>query len=334
MKAKILWIEGKRAESPSFVPGLRKKGYVVETAGSGEEALNTLTGFDPDLVVVNAASLRTSGKRICREIRKHAHGASILLITAAENPARGYAPVNLVVTAPYQANKLVQQLKALAPGENGRLLWIKGKNSGSTPPPADLRKRDFTIETASEKDEAVSKLSEFHPSLVVIDGVSLGEAGKAISRLVHTREPGVPVALIAEADAPAAADASADVVLTLPFTLRKLLNRIKPLLPGDGSSLLHTGPIRLDLDLKRVHCQGRETTLTPRLAQLLRIFMAPPGEALERERRFRDVWNTEYTGDTRTLDVHISWLRQALEEDHRNPRFLKTIRGLGYRLDV
>jgi DNA-binding response OmpR family regulator len=62
--------------------------------------------------------------------------------------------------------------------------------------------------------------------------------------------------------------------------------------------------------------------------------MKHAGEVVEREDLFRRVWNTEYTADTRTLDVHISWLRQAIEEDPRNPRFLKTIRGVGYRLDV
>jgi DNA-binding response OmpR family regulator len=334
MKARILWVEGKRAESPPFVPGLRKKGYIVETAGSGEEALSVLSNMDPDLVVVNAASLRTSGKRICREIRKHSSGSPILLITAAENPAHGYAPANLVVSTPYQPARFVQQLKALVPSGNGRLLWIKGKNSENSSPLHELRKRDVTVETAFEKDDAVSKLAEFKPSLVVIDGASLGTAGKTISRTIHTREPSLPIALIVEPEASTPTDIPADVILALPFTLRKLLNRIKPLLPGDGSTLLHTGPIRLDWDLKRVNCQGRETTLTPRLAQLLKIFMTHPGEALERERLFREVWNTEYTGDTRTLDVHISWLRQALEEDPRNPRFLKTIRGLGYRLDV
>jgi DNA-binding response OmpR family regulator len=68
MKARILWIEGKRADSPPFVPGLRKKGYSVEIATSGDEALAKLPNFDPDLVVINAASMRTSGKRICRSI--------------------------------------------------------------------------------------------------------------------------------------------------------------------------------------------------------------------------------------------------------------------------
>jgi DNA-binding response OmpR family regulator len=58
------------------------------------------------------------------------------------------------------------------------------------------------------------------------------------------------------------------------------------------------------------------------------------GEVVERENLFRQVWNTEYIGDTRTLDVHISWLRQAIEQDPRRPRYLRTIRGVGYRLDA
>jgi DNA-binding response OmpR family regulator len=62
--------------------------------------------------------------------------------------------------------------------------------------------------------------------------------------------------------------------------------------------------------------------------------MRHPGEVIERSKLFKEVWNTEYTGDTRTLDVHISWLREVLEENPRQPVFLKTIRGVGYRLDA
>ncbi|MBN1147494.1 MAG: response regulator transcription factor [Anaerolineales bacterium] len=217
MKARILWIEGKRAESQPFVPSLRKKGYTIESVPTGSEALSRLPGFDPDLVIINAASMRTSGKRICRSLRESANGVPVVLISEPE--------------------------------------------------------------------------------------------------------------LISE-------DLCANVILTLPFTTRKLLNRIRPLLPGDSGRLLHTGPIRLDIERRRVRCQGREAVLTPRLTQLLKALMDHPGEALEREHLFREVWNTEYTGDTRTLDVHISWLRQAIEENPRKPSFLKTIRGVGYRLDV
>ncbi len=218
MKARILWLEGKRAESPPFIPGLRKKGYQIETVTSGAEALTRFPLFNPDLVVVNAASMRTSGKRICRSLRELSNGVPIVIISDSE---------------------------------------------------------------PTTKD-----------------------------------------------------DLCANVVLRLPFTTRKLLNRISPLLPGDEEGVLSSGPIRLFQERKLVRCQGREATLTPRLTHLLRIFMEHPGEALEREQLFREVWNTEYTVDTRTLDVHISWLRHALEEDPRKPVLLKTIRGMGYRLDV
>ena len=67
---------------------------------------------------------------------------------------------------------------------------------------------------------------------------------------------------------------------------------------------------------------------------LLELFIANPGKVVPRETLFKEVWKTSYTGDTRTLDVHISWLRQAIEKDPRNPKLLQTIRGVGYKLNV
>ena len=218
MKAKILWIEGKRADSPPFIPDLQKKGYAFETVPSGKAALESLNSVDPDLVVINAASMGTSGKRICKSLQESTDG--------------------------------------------------------------------------------------------------------------------LPILLIASPDYPTSQDADADVVLELPFTWRKLSNRITRLLPADEGKFLHVGQIRLNLVSRRVQCMGKDERLTPRLTDLLQLFMLHPGEVLERDDIFRQVWKTEYTGDTRTLDVHISWLRQAIEKDPRKPRFLKTIRGLGYRLDV
>jgi DNA-binding response OmpR family regulator len=218
MKARILWIEGKRAESPSFVPALRKKDYLVEVVSTGSAALARLLEVDPDLVVINAPSLRTSGRRICRDLHEKMSTMPIVVILSPEQ----------VFT-----------------GEN-----------------------------------------------------------------------------------------CASVVLRLPFTIRKLFNRITPLLPGDGQQMLHVGHIRLDLERRRVRCQGREARLTPRLTHLLQVLMERAGEVIERQQLFKEVWDTDYTADTRTLDVHISWLREALEEDPRHPQYLKTIRAVGYRLDV
>lgn len=217
-KIRILWIEGRRVDNPSFIPSLRKKGYSVEIVPSGEAALKILPELNPNLVILNAASIRTNGKRICLNLRKL----------------------------------------------NGNL----------------------------------------------------------------------PIIVISRPDKPIAEDICANVVLTLPFTSRKLLNQIVPLLPGYSEKILHVGPLRLDIERKRVRCHGRAVKLTPRLTQLLRMFMQHPGEVLERVQLFRQIWDTEYTGDTRTLDVHISWLRHAIEENPRQPQLLKTVRGVGYRLDV
>jgi DNA-binding response OmpR family regulator len=218
MKAKILWVEGKRADNPSFVPSLRKKEYWVEIVPTGSAAVACLVEIDPDLVVVNAASFRSSGKRICNEIREKFSKLPIVLIVSPEHAI-----------------------------------------SGTT---------------------------------------------------------------------------SANAVLELPFTSRKLLNRIAPLLPGDGKSILHVGFIQLDLERNQVRCLGREARLTPRMTGLLQVLLLHAGEAVDRQRLFSEVWETKYTEDTRTLDVHISWLREALEENPRKPQFLKTIRGVGYRLDT
>ncbi|UCH59600.1 MAG: response regulator transcription factor [Anaerolineales bacterium] len=218
MKFKILWIEGKRAEGPSFVPTLRKKGYYVEIVSTGSEALRRLFEIDPDLAIIHSASMRTSGKRICKSLR--------------------------------------------------------------------------------------DKVDE------------------------------IPILVIASANSDVPEDICAQVVLKLPFTSRKLINRIVPLLPGNGENMLHVGPIRLDMETKQVRCQGREANLTPRLAELLKTLMQNPGTVLQREELFKNIWKTEYLGDTRTLDVHMSWLRQAIEEDPRKPQLIKTIRGVGYRLDI
>jgi len=218
MKARLLLIEGKRAERPSFLGGLTKKGFQVDSVPNGAAAFVHLAGNVPHLVVVDAASMRTSGKRICQSIHQHA--------------------------------------------------------------------------------------------------------------------PGVPVVLILEEGAATPDKVDVEVVLIEPFTLQKLVNRIRPLMPSEPRSLLIVGPIHLDVEQRLVRCENRQVRLTPRLVTLLKILMDHPGELIDRKELFRQVWDTAYTVDTRTLDVHVSWLRQAIEEDPRHPKFIKTIRGMGYRLDI
>jgi len=215
-----------------------------------------------------------------------------------------------------------------------RILWVEGKRADSPPFVYQLRQKGYSVETVASGQEALARCAELDPDLIVLNLASWHSSGRRLARMLRDHTNSVPLLAIVDPARQQGQDLAVDVVLPLPFTVRKLINRIIPLLPGDGGKYLHVGPIRLDVEHKRVRCQGREATLTPRLVQLLRVFLERPGEALLRQDIFRQVWQTEYLEDTRTLDVHVSWLRQAIEQDPHKPRFLRTIRGVGYRLDV
>lgn len=213
------------------------------------------------------------------------------------------------------------------------LLVIEGRHAEIPSFAGDLQKKGFDVVSFQNGSQAVSKLKQINPSVVVINAASLRSTGIRICLSVRKKDSKLPIILILEKEKPV--DKSlADAVLALPFTVQKLVNRVKAHLPGDGNNMVSTGPIRLDVENRRVKTLGKSTKLTPRLITLLQILMDKHGEVVEREALFKKAWETNYTGDTRTLDVHISWLRQAIELDPDNPKFLKTIRGVGYRLDV
>ncbi len=213
------------------------------------------------------------------------------------------------------------------------LLVIESKHAEVPSFAAELQKKGFDVQIAQNGSKALARLKDVSPSLVVVNAASLRSTGLRICQSIREKDPKTPIVLIVENEEDVSKDA-ADAILGLPFTAQKLVNRIKPLLPGDGKNVLHVGPIRLDLEKRRVRCLGKSSKLTPRLVTLLQLLMEKHGEVVEREPLFKKAWETNYTGDTRTLDVHISWLRRAIEIDPNNPKFLKTVRGVGYRLDV
>ena len=213
------------------------------------------------------------------------------------------------------------------------LLVVEGRYAGVPSFAAELQKKGFEIHAVKSGAAAVSRLERLNPSLVVVNAASLRSTGLRICRSIRKKNSKYPIVLVLAKEARVGKEV-ADAVLVLPFTAQKLANRIKPLLPGDGKNVVHVGPLRLDVEQRRVKCLGKNSKLTPRLVTLLHLLMDKHGEVVERDALFKKVWETNYTGDTRTLDVHISWLRRAIELDPLKPKFLKTVRGVGYRLDI
>lgn len=210
---------------------------------------------------------------------------------------------------------------------------IEGRHAEIPSFATDLQKKGFDISVFLNGSQAASKIKQIGPAVAVVNAASLRSTGIRICLSLRKKDAKLPIILILEKEKAVDKDL-ADTVLALPFTAQKLVNRIRALMPGDGNNTINVGPIRLDIEHRRVKCLGKNTKLTPRLITLLSILMDKHGEVVERESLFKKVWETNYTGDTRTLDVHISWLRRAIELDPNNPKFLKTIRGVGYRLDV
>jgi DNA-binding response OmpR family regulator len=217
--------------------------------------------------------------------------------------------------------------------KNTTVLCIEGNHADKPTFSSALQKKGFTVESAFSGNDALKRLSKLNPDLVVVNAASMRSSGGRICQSLRNEKKSLPLVLIMDKGRPPEKTA-ADLVLNLPFTPQKLINRIRLLLPSDGKNILHVGPIRLDLEHRRVRCLGKNERLTPHLSNLLKMLMEHRGEVVERESLFKKVWETNYTGDTRTLDVHISWLRKAIEIDSDHPKFLRTVRGVGYRLDV
>jgi DNA-binding response OmpR family regulator len=208
-----------------------------------------------------------------------------------------------------------------------------GKNAQTFVP--SLERKGFEIHTAPSGKLVLELAKKKKPDLIVLDAASLGTSGNRICTQLCDSLNGVPVIHV-RSEAHAVGDEKAgpgDISLDMPFTSRKLINRVQRLLPHDGDEELVQGPIRLNLRHRIVRSYGKEKRLTPKCAGLLDLFLRHPGETLNRGFLMKKVWNTDYVGDTRTLDVHVRWLREAIERKPAKPRHIITVRGIGYRFE-
>jgi DNA-binding response OmpR family regulator len=196
---------------------------------------------------------------------------------------------------------------------------------------ADALKKRYEVISVPSGNQARAAASASAPSIVVLDAISMQSHADRISRQIKNNLPGVPLIHLL----PEPRESAADVVLVMPFTARKVINCIDRMLHHTADEeVIVCGPFAMNLSRRVLIANGQETQLTPKLALLVEIFLRNPGKTLDRKALMEHVWQTDYLGDTRTLDVHIRWFRRAIEADPGNPLYLITVRRVGYRLEM
>jgi len=214
-----------------------------------------------------------------------------------------------------------------------RILFVENDPATAELLVPGLERRGYQVSVVRTQSQALSRSRTLHPHLLVLDVSSLGANGYKTSSAIRARLDGVPTVLFVE-KAHAGALADAEEFMIPPFTSRKLLPRLKKLADRVPDREIRVGPLTLGPDTRTL-CKGDSTYhLRPKEASLLILFLRNAGKVLSRTEIIKQVWETDYVGDTRTLSVHIRWLRAKIEDDADDPRFLRTVRGVGYRFDV
>ena len=206
-----------------------------------------------------------------------------------------------------------------------------------------LEREGYSVLATDQGEQALEILSRRDPDLVLLDLMLPDISGLDVCRLIRKKSQ-VPIIMVtardAEPDIIAGLEMGADDYITKPFSLSVLLARVRaglrrgyPEEAGHSPSEIAVGSLRLDQSAYRAWVKDRPLDLTPRLFRLLLHLARHHGQVCERDQLLDQVWGYDYVGETRTLDVHVHWLRNKLK-DHSDAVSLETVRGVGYRLVV
>jgi two-component system response regulator RegX3 len=224
----------------------------------------------------------------------------------------------------------------------GRILVVDDEPSVRESVGYALEQEGFEVTLAEDGGDAEGKLDGAEYDLLILDIMMPGKSGLDICREVRSVSP-VPIILLtakdAEVDKVVGLEVGADDYVTKPFSVRELLGRVRAQLrrreldrSGDGErASIDSGPVSIDLARHLVTVRGEPVNLTRSEFQVLRLLAESPGEVFSRKQIMEELWQTEFRGDVRACDVHISNLRQKVESDAQKPELVVTVRRVGYK---
>lgn len=215
----------------------------------------------------------------------------------------------------------------------GRCILFVGKSDSILDPIwPRLEARGLRVSLATSQRMAVEQARKRLPDLIIIDGAA-SHSVQRLSRSLHRIAPHSAFLLLADEHG-MPDDVECDMSLPKPFTARKLIARVEKLLEQHAPRVLQVGTLRLDPATRIVHGEQGEQHLTPKECAILVFLIEHAGQVVSRQQLMQAIWDTSYLGDTRTLDVHIRWLRKKVERDPNAPLHIITVRGEGYRFDL
>ena len=202
----------------------------------------------------------------------------------------------------------------------------------------NLSHQAYEVVTATDGIQALELAKREKPDLVILDLMLPKLDGYDVCRFLR-RDSSVPILMLTarteEMDKVMGLEVGADDYITKPFGLNELFARIRALLrraqPPPSTKLIKTGKLEIDLARRQASLDAKLIGLALKEFELLALLAANEGVAFSRNQLLEKIWGYEYEGDTRTVDVHIRWLRQKIEEDPERPRHLVTVRGVGYK---
>jgi two-component system, OmpR family, response regulator RegX3 len=224
-----------------------------------------------------------------------------------------------------------------------RILVVEDEESFSDPLSYLLRKEGHEVAVAADGHQALAEFDRSGADLVLLDLMLPGLSGTEVCQRLRAQSS-VPIIMLtakdSEIDKVVGLEIGADDYVTKPYSSRELLARVKAVLRRHAEPeallppTLQAGRVRMDVDRHVVTVDGEQVPMPLKEFELLELLRRNAGRVLTRGQLIDRVWGSDYVGDTKTLDVHVKRLRAKLEPDPANPKYLLTVRGLGYKLEA